>query len=790
VISVTPQDKYYGHLMVDLNFDVTYERVNEAVNVLHVYTDHQLSDEGADVAYWRPVETDYLTGSKYTGEGTLEKTSDGTTYSLDPTYGSSLSGLQRVVLIFAKAKPGYSISVDFSNGSAGNSHGMANAGSINELLSLNSGEWADCTNFQTIVQNAYNDAKDAGYTHFIAMVGPGNHLHDSEIAYSFVRAYKDEFYVEYDKGSLPARVEPKYIPQHEEHYSYGPYKWGDSFAVGQGLPQPEWEGYEFAGWKVAGTDLVYQQNAMLKLEGSEIAGAKTKVLYKGNAAVTSPNYSQVGIRLVAQWEPKPDVQEREVTIKHYLKKTDGTEELKLMETQTVLFYEGETEKTITALPKTFEGYAFDSRDTRNVVTATVQKDGTGQSELILYYKPIETNKVRIAYRESEGKFYWTSFENGDPKEYAYGESHTIYSIDEFNDMGIYPYYHGWIPKGWRITGDGSKEIYAAGNPLPINDITVDYAIRYRDGADTYYQIELEPVWNQYAFIAYTNDQEGQTDKEDSYFWRSLNDYEMVEDRFYIGEEHIIRSEEPTGSGKFLGWRLKNDSSQTIYKAGETFPVSEENFQCAIEYTWREATYGKAEYGVGMIYPPIFQYEFVPVWENDARTTGTLELTKEVIGAPAEDAARSFAFTLTATPPDGQTDKTLAGKTFPVEWTSGTGAESITFDENGKAAITLTANSSAKIKDLPEGWKIGISERTYYNYSAAYAGTYSSDDGTNESIPTPNSVVIRKDTTCSVTCTNTYTPPTGIYLQEGAWLGLLLIAGFMGFVMMLARRRRV
>lgn len=786
-INVTPQRQYNKYLPVDLNFDVTYEKADEAINVLHIYTNGQRSDEGAEVAYWRPVEEPYaLIGTKYNGDGALESATDGTTYSLDPTYG--VDNFNRVVLIFAKAKPGYRISVDASNGGKNGGNCTANAGNIDELKTLDSGTWAKFKNFQAIQENAYAAAKAAGYTHFIAMVGPVNRLHDSEIAYSNVRAYKDEFYVEYDKGNLPAGVESKNIPQNEEHYSYGPYDWGDSFVVGEGLPQPECEGYEFAGWKVAGTELIYQQNAVLKLEGSEIAEAKQTVLYKGYAAVTNPSYSQDGIRLVAQWTKKPDAQEREVTVKHYLKKADGTEELKLTETQIVLFYGDETEKTITAIPKTFDGYIFDTQDNRNVVEATVRKDGTDSIELVLYYKPLETDKVRIAYKLEDGTFLWKSFERGDPKEYSIGDVHTVFSVQDLYDMNIYPNFpYGWSIIGWQIENDPNKKTYTPGERLPIDDVTVDYAIRYEENGEVYYQIELVPVRNKYAFIAYTHDQEGKTEDPTDYIWRSLTDYDAIEDRFYIGETHTVIDQVPSGTGNFLGWRLKNDPSGKIYNAGDPFELTEDNLKLAVEYTYDEATYGEWEMGTGIINPNIFQYEFVPVWEANV---GTLELTKKTVGAPAEDANRPFAFTLTATPPTGQAGESLAGKTFPVEWASGSGAESITFDGNGKATITLKANDGVKINDLPVGWTIGISERTYYNYSASYTGEYLSNDGAKESIAAPNSAVIREDTTCSVTCTNTYAPPTGVALPEGVWLGLLVIASIMGGLLMLTRRRKV
>lgn len=152
-------------------------------------------------------------------------------------------------------------------------------------------------------------------------------------------------------------------------------------------------------------------------------------------------------------------------------------------------------------------------------------------------------------------------------------------------------------------------------------------------------------------------------------------------------------------------------------------------------------------------------------------TGNLEIKKEVlIGNEIEEGEKRFTFELFC--------EELKKKTFIVE--SASNAEEITFDQDGKAWITVTPKNPVKMKGLPAGIEISIKETAFDGYISGWK----TENGEIK-VGEETKVSIKVGETVTVTCVNRLgmvLPITGgvgksLY-RIGGMLTIFLAAGYL------------
>lgn len=146
--------------------------------------------------------------------------------------------------------------------------------------------------------------------------------------------------------------------------------------------------------------------------------------------------------------------------------------------------------------------------------------------------------------------------------------------------------------------------------------------------------------------------------------------------------------------------------------------------------------------------------------------GNLKIRKEVIGSSGKDGGGTkFAFELFC--------EELKEKTFLVE--SGSNAEKLTFDRDGKARVEIFSETSVLLKDLPAGVEISIREIGFDGYVPGWQ-----DENGNIKVGAETKADIKIGGTTEVTCVNrmgavlpiTGDTGTGPYRMGGTLIMLL------------------
>lgn len=416
----------------DYNFTlVPYkeERGKQAVTV-RLYTNQTRSGEGLDVVMW-----DYE-------KQNLVPVQDNETIDMDPVKYNGTTTRQ-VRIFFAKPKAGY----EFVNGlqSAvgvmyGQPHGDnpvgdgkkndANAGTIDAMTatSLIRGD-NSFKIYDDQWQAAQKAAKEKGYTRYLAWGGAKPLLTDNDwrlYSASFMVA-SSSLYVHYNSGAgmgvLPNNADVKNIPDNPETRSYnktpmhsygkdletgkGTRAIGTTFIMGEGWAEPTCEGYEFIGWRLknkAGnlSPKTYSNGELFTIsDKNDGYGNNTNL-----PVFASTNYT--GYQIVAQWKK---IDTKKVEVKHWLKVPGSAEELGTTTTGTISF--ATEDKSVKAFAKpetngTFQGYVFDTKDSRNELEKEVKNDSSSDTiTLNLYYKPtvLTVSKTVTGYNMEPNRLY-------------------------------------------------------------------------------------------------------------------------------------------------------------------------------------------------------------------------------------------------------------------------------------------------------------------------------------------------------------------------------------------------
>ncbi len=326
-------------------------------------------------------------------------------------------------------------------------------------------------------------------------------------------------------------------------------------------------------------------------------------------------------------------------------------------------------------------------------------------------------------------------------------------------------------KGWRLKNDPNSTLYQPGDMFTLLPENWPYAVEYSsDGATGIlgcFQYEFIPVWEdtREAFIAYTEWEDGQT------YYDSQLIYPIDRPATKMhGSVTLKAAPAPSGSGVFIGWKLKQDPSGKLYQPGDTFTLLPENWAYAYYFTG-------GDNGTGIIADPKYQYEFLPVYRP---ATATLFIPKQVTGAFA-DVDRPFTFTLTAHLPADETINTA--QEFWVYIYPEAGSDRY-FDANGQMTLTLKHGQEARIFDLPTHWSYTVEEAADANYAPFYQiGTADAVAGAKADVTLTGDTTVAFTNRCTIT-----PPPTGIQGGQASWKPMLILTGLIGVLYLLCRHR--
>ena len=413
----------------DLDFNLAPYKTGQQVLTVRLKTDNRRSGEGIDVVMWDPDKK------------VLVPMRDNDTVNMDPV-GDALAvslNKRQVRIFFAKPKPGYrfaGVGVESAQPSGGvNTDGGKSRAAVGDLNNMNAtslGKKGEFKVYDEIWEAAKNAASSAGYEKFLAYAGEKTtHDTDWELYAGYFMSTKESVYVHYNSGAgegvLPADAVVKNIPYNEEldtvknkpMQSYGENPnthegirgMGSTFRIGEELPEPTCEGYEFLGWKLRLTpwfgapqysDKLYQHNEVFKISEENYEFAANRDL------PVSVWTDEVGYQFVAQWKKTA---QKEIKVEHYLKVPGGTEKLEKTTSGTISFATGDESVKAFAKPETngtFPGYVFDTEDSRNELEKEVKNDSSSDTiTLKLYYKPtvLTVSKTVTGYNMEPNRSY-------------------------------------------------------------------------------------------------------------------------------------------------------------------------------------------------------------------------------------------------------------------------------------------------------------------------------------------------------------------------------------------------
>ena len=406
----------------DYNFKLAPYALDKQTLTVRLITDGLRTDEGIDAVMWDPDAKK------------LVSVKDCDAFDMSPVGSGSITfKTRRVRIFFAKPKPGYySISAQFKHPHGGDeSTGSKSEAAYGNIKDMNENSMGSDQRF-----NMYNDtwkeakaaAQEAGYVAFVSYAGVKVAGDDSGHLYGALFAdYKvTDLYVHYNsgagKGVLPENADVKNIPYNQETnnqkkpmQSYGKNPstnkgargMGTTFVMGESCPEPTCEGYEFVGWKLKDrsgklSDTLYKHGDLFTIAEDNYAYANNT-----NLPLCSRN-DKSGYQIVAQWKK---IDTKKVEVKHLLKKPDGTKILGNTTSGTISFAtENESVKAF-AKPETngtFQGYVFDTKDSRNELEKEVKNDSSSDTiTLNLYYKPtvLTVRKNVTGYNMEPNRLY-------------------------------------------------------------------------------------------------------------------------------------------------------------------------------------------------------------------------------------------------------------------------------------------------------------------------------------------------------------------------------------------------
>ena len=413
----------------DLDFNLAPYKTGQQVLTVRLKTDNRRSGEGIDVVMWDPDKK------------VLVPMRDNDTVNMDPVGDAAAVSLNKrqVRIFFAKPKPGYrfaGVGVESAQPSGGvNTDGGKSRAAVGDLNNMNAtslGKKGEFKVYDEIWEAAKNAASSAGYEKFLAYAGEKTtHDTDWELYAGYFMSTKESVYVHYNSGAgegvLPADAVVKNIPYNEEldtvknkpMQSYGENPnthegirgMGSTFRIGEELPEPTCEGYEFLGWKLRLTpwfgapqysDKLYQHNEVFKISEENYEFAANRDL------PVSVWTDEVGYQFVAQWKKTA---QKEIKVEHYLKVPGGTEKLEKTTSGTISFATGDESVKAFAKPETngtFPGYVFDTEDSRNELEKEVKNDSSSDTiTLKLYYKPtvLTVSKTVTGYNMEPNRSY-------------------------------------------------------------------------------------------------------------------------------------------------------------------------------------------------------------------------------------------------------------------------------------------------------------------------------------------------------------------------------------------------
>ena len=413
----------------DFNFNLAPYKTGQQVLTVRLKTDNRRSGEGIDVVMWDPVQNK------------LVPMRDNDTVNMDPV-GDSLAvslNKRQVRIFFAKPKPGYrfaGVGVDSAQPSGGvNTDGGKSrsvTGDLNNMNATSLGKKGEFKVYDAIWEQAKNAASSAGYEKFLAFAGEKTtHDTDWELYAGYFMSERESIYVHYNSGAgegvLPADAVVKNIPYNEEldtiknkpMQSYGENPnthegtrgMGSTFRIGEEWPEPTCEGYEFIGWKLRLTpwfgnptysEKLYQHNEVFNISEENYEFAANRDL------PVSIWTGEVGYQFVAQWKK---IDTKKVEVMHWLKVPDGKVKLEMTTSGTISFATGDKSVKAFAKPETngtFQGYVFDTKDSRNELEKEVKNDSSSDTiTLNLYYKPtvLTVSKTVTGYNMEPNRAY-------------------------------------------------------------------------------------------------------------------------------------------------------------------------------------------------------------------------------------------------------------------------------------------------------------------------------------------------------------------------------------------------
>ena len=341
--------------------------------------------------------------------------------------------------------------------------------------------------------------------------------------------------------------------------------------------------------------------------------------------------------------------------------------------------------------------------------------------------------------------------------------------------------------GWRLSRDPSGTLYKPGEAFVLTEENWKYTIHHEYMMGTGIIIpdqdkyEFYPVWQmpKKAYVDYVKTESQGTDAYEDWFNRWNYGYIWTDknpDGPYAIGDSVIMPEPPqpdTPGSVFNGWRLSNDPSGTLYKPGDKFIVSEENWPYTIHHEYMQPT--------GIIVPPQDKYEFYPVWDIP---TADLTICNTVTGYSC-DTNLEFEFRFSAINPAGTAS--LIGQTFKVSGVEG--MTELKF-EYGYVQFYLKHGDKMVIHDLPVGWTYTISEVAKKDYDTSVILNGQPTSAKPEYGTTIQRVVLQStgDTVEFINKSTLEPPPTGVHFNDGAWLTLLIMAAFMSLMMYFTHRK--